>query len=617
MEDYLARIADDGRRQRVIDHLNNVGDMAYRFAKPFKAEKWGQLAGLWHDVGKFSPAFQKRIGGLFDPAAQIEQVSGKPDHSTAGAQHANGAFKWAGLVLAYAIAGHHAGLANGNDDNDSCLFKRLQKKVPDWSACPEKVLHLGNPGELPFAMDRTGNRAGFQVAFFIRMLFSCLVDADFLDTENFMVPEKSNWRGGYPTLVHLHQKLGLALQKLLENAEPSDINTYRAEILRDCLNAAEKTPGLFSLTVPTGGGKTISSLAFALKHALKYGMRRIIYVIPYTSIIEQNAQVFRDILGEEAVLEHHSTYEFKEETNEDRRTRLASENWDAPVIVTTSVQFFESLFHNRSSRCRKLHNISGSVVILDEAQMLPVPFIRPCVEALRELTSAYNSSIVLCTATQPALSSDHFKWRLDIPDDREIIPEPNRLYQFFKRVKAEFIGRMSDESIAEKVQKFRQGLCVVNTRKHARTIYEKIEGENCYHLSALMCPVHRSQKLEQIRNALKAGESCRVVSTQLIEAGVDIDFPVVFRSAAGIDSIAQAAGRCNREGKLKEGGQLFVFLPEDGVPPGDFRLNAETAEMVMQHHEDILSPDAVWEYFETNFWRRGDDQLDREGILQD
>jgi len=617
MSNYIARIADDGRRQEVLGHLNGVSELAHGFAKRFKSAKWAQLAGMWHDVGKFSLAFQKRIGVQLDLDAHIEQISGKPDHSTAGAQHANSVFKREGLVLAYAIAGHHAGLTNGNDDTESCLFKRFEKKVPDWSACPKEVLRFENPGLPPFIPDTTGNRLGFQASFFIRMLYSCLVDADFLDTEKFMSPDKAEWRRGYPSLNQLNAKLDRALVQLLADAEPTEINKYRAEILQHCLDAAEKSPGLFSLTVPTGGGKTISSLSFALKHALKFGMRRVIYVIPYTSIIEQNAKVFRDILGDSSVLEHHSTFDFKDLTDEDRRTRLASENWDAPLIVTTNVQFFESLFHNRSSRCRKLHNIAGSVVILDEAQMLPVPFIRPCVEILRELTAAYNTSIVLCTATQPALSSENFKWRLEIAEDREIMPEPTRLYDFFKRVKAEFIGKITDEDIAEKLKEHHQVLCVVNTRKHARKIFEMIKGENCHHLSACMCPAHRSQKLDEIRSALEAGEPCRVVSTQLVEAGVDIDFPTVFRAAAGIDSIAQAAGRCNREGKLRGGGKVFVFIPEDGLPAGDFRLNAETAEMVMRHHEDILSPAAVREYFELNFWRRGDEQLDREGILQD
>ena len=406
----MPHIADDGRRQTVVDHLTNVAGLAHDFSNAFNAKEWGRLAGLWHDVGKFSLAFQKRVGNELDADAHIEQITGKPDHSTAGAQYADKNIKQLGRLLAYVIAGHHAGLPNGKDDKRSCLFKRLKKEVPDWSSCAEEILNQKPVAHLPFIPDK-GKRVGFQASFFIRMLYSCLVDADFLDTEQFMNPEKAGWRKGYPPLNELNTKLKRHLEKLTTDAAPTEINKYRADILLDCLKAADREPGFFSLSVPTGGGKTLSSLAFALKHALKYkkkhNMQRIIYVIPYTSIIEQNAAVFREILGDDAVLEHHSTFDYKEETDEDRRSRLASENWDAPLIVTTSVQFFESLFHNRSSKCRKLHNIAQSVVILDEAQMLPVPFLRPCVEALRELVLTYNTSIVLCTATQPALSSEN------------------------------------------------------------------------------------------------------------------------------------------------------------------------------------------------------------------
>ena len=616
-EKFCARINDDGRSQTLVDHLNGVALMAEAFADSFGAGRWARLAGRWHDIGKYSHEFQNRLKIQNDLDSHIEQASGKPDHSTAGAQFADSALGKTGKVLAYPIAGHHAGLPNGKDENQSCLFRRLDKPIPDWSSCPAYILETENPGNPPFKPDLKGKRFGFQVSFFIRMLYSCLVDADFLDTEKFMDPDKSSWREGYPSLESLNEILTVHLEKLIKDAKQTKINRYRSEILNHCLAAATKTPGLFSLTVPTGGGKTLSSLAFALKHALRHGFQRVIYVIPYTSIIEQNAKVFRDILGDGAVLEHHSTFDFKDEKDEDRRSRLSAENWDAPLIVTTSVQFFESLFHNRSSKCRKIHNISNSLIILDEAQMLPVRFLRPCVETLRELSSGYNTSIVLCTATQPALSSEQFKWRLELPDEREIMPEPEKLYVQFRRVETEYIGKFSEDEIADKLSEHPQVLCVVNTRKHARVIYEKIDGEGCYHLSALMCPSHRSEKLEEIRKALINGETCRVVSTQLIEAGVDIDFPVVFRAAAGIDSIAQAAGRCNREGKNPKGGKVYVFMPESGLPPGDFRLNAETAELVMRHHKDVLSPEAVREYFKANFWLRGDDQLDREGILED
>jgi len=445
------------------------------------------------------------------------------------------------------------------------------------------------------------------------MIYSCLVDADFLDTEAFMDKEKSIWRKGNPSLPELGKKLDSALKRF-ENALMTQINQRRAEILRDCIDAANRPQGIFSLTVPTGGGKTLSSLAFAMKHAIKHDLKRIIYVIPYTSIIEQNASVFRNILGENSVLEHHSNFEPAEE---DHRSRLASENWDAPVIVTTNVQFFESLYRSRSSKCRKIHNIAKSVVILDEAQMLPVPLLKPCLEVIRELSSSYKTSIVLCTATQPALSTtETFKDGLN--DVHEIIPDPGKLYCEFKRVRVEKLPVISVDELTERLGKYKQVLCVVNTRGHARRIYERIRGrkEECYHLSALMCPEHRTITLNKIRSALRTGSPCRVVSTQLIEAGVDIDFPVVFRSVAGIDSIAQAAGRCNREGFLREGGQVFVFSPENGYPPGYFRQAAQTSEMVMRHHDDILSLDAVNEYFRILYWMKGE-QLDEYGIIDD
>ncbi len=431
-----------------------------------------------------------------------------------------------------------------------------------------------------------------------------------------MDSEKSIWRKGYPGLSQMNNRLTSALNKLIGSASDTPINEYRTTILTNCLDVAESPQGLFSLTVPTGGGKTLSSLAFAIKHALKHGLDRIIYVIPYTSIIEQNATVFRDILGEDAVLEHHSNFEPKEE---DHRSRLAAENWDAPLIVTTNVQFFESFYRYRPSRCRKIHNIAKSVVILDEAQMLPVPLLRPCMEVLRELSSTYRTTIVLCTATQPALSTnENFKDGLD--GVREIIPDPAKLYNLynlFKPIHLEILPAISDDVLSGRLKAHNQVLCIVNTRKHARLIFESIrDQEGCYHLSALMCPAHRTKKFKEIRSALSKGLPCRVVSTQLIEAGVDIDFPVVYRCAAGIDSIAQAAGRCNREGKIPEGGKVYVFLSETGLPPGHFRHAAETAEAVMRHHDDPLSLEAVEEYFRTLYWMRGE-RLDEHQILND
>ena len=600
--------------QPLEEHLKNVAEITRSFAEDFGSGDWGYLAGLWHDIGKYSDEFQKKLNIQEGSDAHIETKPGRVDHSTAGAQHAFSSLGDKGKLLAYAIAGHHAGLLDGKA-NAACLHDRLKKAIPDYYSCPEYILNSKSLGEPPFDLNiHSPKRFGFQLSFFIRMIYSCLVDADFLDTEAFMDREKPLWRRGYPSLQELNNKLGSALNRLAKDAPKTPINKHRAAILKNCLDAAQLPQGLFSLTVPTGGGKTLSSLAFAMQHALKYNLKRIIYVIPYTSIIEQNAAVFREIFGEDAVLEHHSNFEPGEE---DHRSRLASENWDAPVIVATNVQFFESLYRCRSSKCRKIHNMAYSIVILDEAQMLPVPLLKPCLEVLKELSSAYRTSIVLCTATQPALSTTEiFKDGLD--GVREIVSDPGKLYAEFKRVHVEKLPAISDNELAKRLNKCRQVLCVVNTRKHARRIYERIRGgeEGCYHLSALMCPEHRTEMLNKIRSALLDGSPCRVISTQLVEAGVDIDFPVVFRSLAGIDSIAQAAGRCNREGKLPDGGRVFVFSPEDGLPPGHFRQTAQTAETVMRRHEDLLSQEAVTEYFRTLYWMKGE-KLDEYQILDD
>lgn len=595
--------------QGLEEHLKNVAALARDFAADFNAGDWAYLAGLWHDLGKYSEAFQNMLLATHDPDAHIETKQGKIDHSTAGAQHAFRLFSDTGKVLAYPISGHHAGLPDGKSNESACLMARLNKIIPDYSAFPDSLSNLPKPSLFPFKPNK--KRLGFQISFFMRMIYSCLVDADFLDTENFMDRTRRIKRAGYPSLTDLSVKLAATIEELLSKAQPSAINSYRRSILQHCIEASQNPQGIFSLTVPTGGGKTISSMAFAMKHALKHKLQRIIYVIPYTSIIEQNAEVFRGIFGDSAVLEHHSNFEPQEE---DTRSRLAAENWDAPIIVTTNVQFFESLYGARSSRCRRLHNIACSIVILDEAQFLPVPLLKPCLEALRELADSYKTTIVLCTATQPALSTtEQFKDGLD--SVQEIMPEPKALYEVFKRITTEQLPLLPDVELAERIMSCEQVLCIVNTRKHARSVFALLaHREGCFHLSALMCPKHRSEVLQRIRDALAAKSVCRVVSTQLVEAGVDIDFPVVFRSATGIDSLAQAAGRCNREGKIAEGGKFYVFQPEQGLPPGHFRQTAETAEVVLRHHKDPLSLEAVEGYFRTLYWRQGD-ALDAEHIL--
>lgn len=587
--------------QLLSEHLKNVSIIAGDFASSFGARDWGEFAGLLHDAGKYSFEFQQRLKGM--PI--------KVDHSTAGAKIALNCLQNPGYLLAYVIAGHHSGLPDGGSEVDgSSLWGRLYKEIPDYSEfftefeidSPSLKVNLGRP-----------SYPGFSLSFFIRMLFSCLVDADFLDTEQFYSPEKESIRGSFPNLNVFNERLTRHTDSIAAMADDTLVNRERLHVRRCCQDAAESKKGIFTLTVPTGGGKTLSSLEFAMKHAQKHGMDRIIYAVPFTSIIEQNAAVFRRALGDDAILEHHSNFDYDEGENDDNYyLSLASENWDAPIIVTTNIQFFESLMANKSSRCRKLHNIANSVIILDEAQTLPDPLLYPCLAILEELAARYGSSVVLCTATQPNLDS---LWGEGIKP-LEIIPDADRLYEVLgKRIEVKDAGVQTDKELSEKLNAHKQVLCVVNTRKHARKLFELLdETEGNYHLSACMSPIHRSQKIKEIRERVAMGEQCRVISTQLIEAGVDLDFPIVFRSIAGIDSIAQAAGRCNREGKSGKG-EVWFFRPEQGVPDGWFLRMAALGEKVLREYEDPLSPQAIKRFFELRFDLEGED-LDKYRFIR-
>ncbi len=608
------RLPEDGANwQLLIAHLKQTAELARKFTGQFGAEDWGYIAGLLHDLGKYSDDFQEYLRETCDPDSHIETQRGKIDHSTAGAKLINDKIRPVGKLIAHCIAGHHSGLLDGSGPNGSTLTDRLKKDIPSFDMPSDLLETLPEISTPPIALER--QRMAFQLYLFVKMLYSALVDADFLDTEAFMDEDRSRQRVCCPDLQSISEIFWRNIAKLQGNARKTSLNRKRNEIYGYCIKAADKEPGLFSLTVPTGGGKTLSSMAFALKHANKYGLQRIIYVIPYTSIIEQNAGVFREFLGKDAVLEHHSNFEPSEE---DYKTRLASENWDAPVIVTTTVQFYESFFANKSSRCRKLHNIANSVIILDEVQNIPIDYMMPCIELLRELSDNYKSSIVLCSATQPAIQyRDDFKNGLK--NIREIIPQPQKLFDALKRVDTEKIfGKQSCQNIAEKISKEKQVLCIVNTRKQAREIYQILgEGKGNYHLSTFMCPAHRQKKFKEIRQQLKDGNLCKVVSTQLIEAGVDIDFPVVYRAMAGLDSIAQAAGRCNREGKLKRG-KVYVFEPEGGYPAGQLTHTAnEAIGVVRRAKEEILTLETVKDYFEHWYWTEGDERLDKKKIIDD
>lgn len=605
--------------QSLRDHLLGVGDLALRYAAFFGGGQLAKTSGLLHDLGKYTREFQLRLSGEFP----------RMDHATWGARIACERYGALGRLLAYGIAGHHAGLANGKEgDKRRALHDRLTNP-PEFELLPIWQSELPLPTldsvqQLPEGFKLDKERRQFQLAFLGRMLFSCLVDADFLDTEDFYLRaegRRSQRSGQRPSLEQLRERLE---QRLAEFRADSEVNRLRADILVHVRKQAELVPGLFSLTVPTGGGKTLASLAFALDHAIRHGLRRVIFVIPFTSIVEQNAAVFREAfgeLGEAAVLEHHSA--FTDDTNKSPAARdklhLAMENWDAPIIVTTAVQFFESLFADRPSRCRKLHNVASSVVILDEAQTLPLKLLRPCVTALDELALNYRSSVVLCTATQPALNeSDDFRGGLR--GVRELAPEPQRLYEKLKRVKVRHVGMLSDEELTRHLGERDQVLCIVNNRRHARALYKAIaEQPGAHHLTTLMCAKHRSQVLAQVRERLKGGKSCRVVSTSLIEAGVDVDFPSVMRAEAGLDSIAQAAGRCNREGRFALGdSEVLIFAVEndDWAPPPELKQFAQVfREVQRQHGEDLLSLTAIQRYFRLLYWQKGALELDAHNLL--
>lgn len=595
--------------QLLKDHLTAVAGQASDFAAIFYACELAFAAGLLHDLGKYSTEFQRRLQG--------ENL--KVDHSTAGAQEAAKRYgKALGRILAYLVAGHHTGLQDyGSLADEASLAARLAKEdIPGYQAYQKELCEWPDLGGYRLPLKPVAGQNGFSIAFFIRMLYSCLVDADFLDTERYCAPERNSRRGEYPSLQEMLEKLDQYLIAKVAVAPATLVNRERSRILQTCRAKAELPPGLFTLTVPTGGGKTLSSLSFALRHAVCHRLNRVVYVIPFTSIIEQNARVFREAVGKAGVLEHHSNFQYPDEDSEDwtseaAKLRLSAENWDAPLIVTTNVQFYESIFANRPSKCRKLHNLARSVIILDEAQVLPTDYLRPCLAALSELVLHYGATVVICTATQPALEGL-------LPEGLKLVelaPDPFRLYETFKRVSVSSLGELADDRLASELMNFRQVLCVVNTRRHARELYARLQGtEGSYHLSARMCPAHRSAVLRQIRQALQDDKPCRVISTQLIEAGVDVDFPVVFRASAGIDSIAQAAGRCNREGK-REQGLVYVFRPEkQGLPAGWFSRTASLGESILRQTADPLSMETVRSYFTLLYDLEAGD-LDRKAIM--
>ena len=644
--DLLAHIDNEKTNiQKLQDHLINVANLAQDFASTFNNSDWAFYSSLLHDLGKADTDWQKYIRG---------EKNTSINHSEAGAQYAFSRMKSNdpfAKIVPYLIAGHHAGLpdwyeGSGNslksilEKTDLCYLKRILSN-PEL----KEIKNTEIPKSIPFGKNKPSPDLMKHLHLWIRMLYSCLVDADFLDTEHFMTPENTELRGDFSSIPELKQKFDFFMAEKIKTVKKSKINEIRTSILNSCREKAKLAPGFYSLNVPTGGGKTLSAMAFALEHALENKKRRIIMAIPYTSIIEQTAKVYKwgtdineeinllkkmgkGLFGEENVLEHHCNSNFEEygETLTLAKQKLATENWDAPIIVTTNVQLFESLFNAHGSSCRKLHNLVDSVIILDEVQMLPPEYLESILSILQGLVKCFGVTIVLCTATQPALEGKigsgtvQFEG-LPVKKITHIIDNPEGLAEQLKRV--EINTKYAKEqlpdwhTIADKLCELEQVLCIVSTRKDCRELH-RLMPDGTIHLSALMCAEERSDIISEIKYKLNNGEPVRVISTQLVECGVDIDFPVVFRSMAGIDSIAQSAGRCNREGK-KRYGIVYLFNPPTDNHPSLLRKGADVTKGLLKKHDYKLqlTPAIYKEYFTEYYNHLNDfDKCDFKGTMQ-
>ncbi len=643
-EDFYARKVEnkDGSEQYQLlkEHLTNVAELASEFVGQFSDKNIGYAMGLLHDAGKYSEAFQQRIRGALV----------KVGHAKAGAVVCENLYEaseknvFMYRLMGMAIMGHHNKLSDFGTVAQIGTYKMRISNVNDIEAyAADFATEITDIPQVPkddsrmrirrplVSMNGQSNSyqqkvvIGFMAQLYGRMLFSCLVDADRIDAQNYPDSEASKIMNAHKSIPDLQIVFDRAMDKFQKAAKRTALNDIRTGIYRDCLTASQGEKGFFSLTVPTGGGKTLSSMAFALHHAVKHKQQRILYTIPFTSIIEQNAETFAAILGRENVLEHHCNFELPsysqpdysiDEMDQALKLKLAQENWHEPIVVTTNVQFFESLFSNKASKVRKLHHIANSVIVLDEVQSIPNSYIKPCLEALAELVENYGCTVVLCSATQPEFVANHLF--LSAVNVKEIIHNVDDLFVALKRTKAVFLGEQSLTDISEKIKADQAALCIVNTKRHAKELFKQLAGEpNIYHLSTNMCPQHRKKVLAEIRNLLVAGEACKVISTQLIEAGVDIDFPVVYRAIAGIDSITQAAGRCNREGKQSfEQAPVYVFVPEEEYRgKGYLKITGQLGNQVINHQKNFLAHDAVRAYF-VELFDFTKENLDKGRILQ-
>ena len=576
--------------QTIKEHAENVAELCNYFSRKWCASDFARNLGLLHDIGKYQEAFQKRIRGN---KLQVE-------HAVCGASECK---KYLMEIGAYCIAGHHAGLPDcgtpADRPEDGTLYGKLKRKTQDFSAYIRE-LNILKIREMPIkvSLSTALSVQRKQIAFWLRMMFSALVDADYLDTEQFCSGKTRKAEGA---------NFALLLQKLYRRlaAFPSDSEVQRARqnLLAQALSQKEQDAGLYVMNMPTGSGKTLASMCFAMERALRLGLKRIIYVIPYTSIIEQNAQVFRDVFGEAVVLEHHCNYDYESLKEEDTAQKLehAAENWDVPIVVTTNVRFFESIYGNKPSQMRKLHNIAESMLVFDEVHMFPSLFYQPCLEAIKFLVEDYGCRALFLSATMP----DFSRWLTEFDCDIRLICdliEDKRVFPVFERCLMRDMKEISAEKLISEALKFESALIVVNTRKAARALYEQIPGEK-YHLSTYMTKLDRSRVIKNVKEALRQGRHFLLVSTSLIEAGVDLDFAAVFRERAGIDNLLQAAGRCNREGKrTAEACAAYVF-DFDGAELSSRDEHLRIKQYLCREVTDAFgfSPEAVREYFDRYF----------------
>ena len=612
MKEIIAGHIQDERVQSLTDHLDGTMRLAEGFGAGMGLGAEAGLLGAIHDEGKDTAEFQDYIHG---------RKHRRVDHSTAGAKSffENGHIGWLQLIGALCVAGHHAGIPDLGSKVDcagtSTLNGRMKKCIPSIRH-PQRYLIDSTCLDVDHLNTFIEKRNTLDVMILTRMLFSCLVDADFLDTEAFMnnQPVRKN---EFSSLKEISAMFWSRLEEDGYFRPKNTLNEKRCEILHTCMRKGEGKQGLYSLTVPTGGGKTISSMAFAMKQAMKWHKERIIYVIPYLSIIEQTADVFRAFLGNHAVLESHSQVDYDslvEEGSEEasrvaERMKLAAENWDAPVVITTNEQFFESLYANKTSRCRKLHNIANSVVILDEAQMMPVDFLKPCLHAIEQLVHYYGCTVVLCSATQPELG----RYLQNSPI--EIMENVGELFQFFKRVTFDIDGETDYAEIAKKLDECEQVLCIASTTKEAEKIFELRDGDAMY-LSTNLCPAHRREIIREMKTRLRDGKPCRVVSTSIISVGVDIDFPVVYLQYTGLDSLIQGAGRCNREGRQSlQKSRAHIFWTKESKKSLFMRKEKQVTDMVRKKYntKEMTEPSAIRTYFE-NWYQSNEGNLDYREI---